>query len=69
MLTKIVSGGQTGADRAGLDAAMETDIPVGGWCPGMDGGTWHLYSEHCRPKGVKVSRHLCKGNWISSMGL
>ncbi|MCD6446738.1 MAG: putative molybdenum carrier protein, partial [Candidatus Marinimicrobia bacterium] len=32
-MTKIISGGQTGADRAGLDAAMELNIPVGGWCP------------------------------------
>ena len=32
-LKKIVSGGQTGADRAGLDAAMELNIPTGGWCP------------------------------------
>jgi len=30
---KIVSGGQTGADRAALDAAMEAGIPAGGWCP------------------------------------
>jgi hypothetical protein len=32
-LVKIISGGQTGADRAGLDAAMEAGIPVGGYCP------------------------------------
>lgn len=30
---QIISGGQTGADRAGLDAAIELGIPVGGWCP------------------------------------
>jgi len=30
---KIISGGQTGADQAGLDAAMELGIPHGGWCP------------------------------------
>ncbi len=30
---RIVSGGQTGADRGGLDAAMELGIPHGGWCP------------------------------------
>jgi len=30
---KIVSGGQTGADRAALDAALEAGIPCGGWCP------------------------------------
>jgi hypothetical protein len=32
-IQKIVSGGQTGVDRAALDAAMEQGVPVGGWCP------------------------------------
>lgn len=32
-IVKIVSGGQTGADRGGLDAAIELGIPHGGWCP------------------------------------
>ena len=32
-LNKIVSGGQTGADRAGLDAALGARFPCGGWCP------------------------------------
>lgn len=31
-LQKIVSGGQTGADRAALDWAIEHGIPHGGWC-------------------------------------
>jgi len=30
---RIVSGGQTGVDRAALDAALELTIPHGGWCP------------------------------------
>jgi hypothetical protein len=30
---KIVSGGQTGVDRAALDVALEMGIPCGGWCP------------------------------------
>lgn len=30
---KIVSGGQTGADRAGLDWAIKNGINYGGWCP------------------------------------
>jgi len=30
---KIISGGQTGVDRAALDAAIELGIPCGGWCP------------------------------------
>ena len=33
MLEKIVSGGQTGADRAALDFAIKHGIPHGGWCP------------------------------------
>ena len=32
-LRKIVSGGQTGVDRAALDAALARGVPVGGWCP------------------------------------
>ena len=32
-LKKIISGGQTGVDRAALDFAIEHDIPYGGWCP------------------------------------
>lgn len=32
-LERIVSGGQTGVDRAGLDAALEAGLPIGGWCP------------------------------------
>jgi len=33
VLEKIVSGGQTGVDRAALDAAMRHGVPCGGWCP------------------------------------
>lgn len=32
-LEKVVSGGQTGVDRAGLDAALDAGVPIGGWCP------------------------------------
>ena len=31
--TKVISGGQTGVDRAALDWAISADIPHGGWCP------------------------------------
>lgn len=32
-ISRIVSGGQTGADRAALDVAHELGIDYGGWCP------------------------------------
>ena len=30
---KIISGGQTGVDRAALDVALRNGIECGGWCP------------------------------------
>ena len=30
---KIITGGQTGVDRAALDVALELGLPCGGWCP------------------------------------
>jgi hypothetical protein len=32
-MLKIVSGGQTGVDRAALDVALEKGVPYVGWCP------------------------------------
>ncbi len=32
-IEKIISGGQTGVDRAALDVARACGIPIGGWCP------------------------------------
>lgn len=37
MRMKIVSGGQTGVDRAALDVALEMGMECGGWCPA---GRW-----------------------------
>jgi hypothetical protein len=33
VIARIVSGGQTGADRGGLDAAIRLGLAHGGWCP------------------------------------
>jgi hypothetical protein len=33
VLDKVISGGQTGADQAGLRAARAAGIPTGGWAP------------------------------------
>lgn len=32
-LEQVVSGGQTGVDRAALDVALELGVACGGWCP------------------------------------
>ena len=60
MIEKIVSGGQTGADRAGLDAAIELDIPHGGWIPKgrktEDGGLPGKYLLKEMPNGGYAAR-------------
>src|SRR6202451_730508 len=38
---KLLSGGQSGVDRAVLDVAIERGIDYGGWCP-KDGGAEDL---------------------------
>ncbi len=49
MIEALVSGGQTGADRAALDVAIRHSFPHGGWCPagrkaedGPIGGQYNL---------------------------
>jgi hypothetical protein len=46
---RLVSGGQSGADRAALDFAISHDIPYGGWCP-KDG--WA--EDHPTPPGLLI---------------
>ena len=44
---RLISGGQSGVDRAALDVALARGIPYGGWCPN---GGW---AEDCpEPPGV-----------------
>jgi hypothetical protein len=44
---RLISGGQSGVDRAALDVALALGIPYGGWCPS---GGW---AEDCpEPPGV-----------------
>ena len=63
MIEKVVSGGQTGADRAGLDAAMALGIPVGGWCPkgrrAEDGSVPGIYPLTETP----LSNYLQRTEW------
>jgi len=51
MLTKVISGGQTGADRAGLFMAKAAGIQTGGWMPkgflAQDGKHPEFAAEFC----------------------
>lgn len=46
-IRQLISGGQTGVDRAALDVALELGIRCGGWCPrgrkAEDGPIDHKY--------------------------
>lgn len=62
---RIVSGGQTGADRGGLDAALALGIDHGGWCPrgrraedGSIPGRYHLCETGSRDYAVRTERNI-----------
>ncbi len=66
---KIISGGQTGADRAALDVALDLGIAHSGWCPrgrrAEDGVINHRYnlSETTSPAYiVRTERNVCDTN-------
>ena len=55
---KIVSGGQTGVDRAGLVAAMWFSIPTGGWVP-----CGRLAEDGVVPEGFYTLRECPSGGF------
>jgi len=48
----VISGGQTGADRGALDAALDAGVPIGGWAPAgwraEDDGVPERFRAHMR---------------------
>lgn len=60
MIQKIISGGQTGADRAALDFAIKHKIAHGGWVPkgrkAEDGTIPHKYHLMEMPPGEYSTR-------------
>ncbi len=61
-LVKIVTGGQTGVDRAALDWAIRNEIRHGGWCPrgrrAEDGRIPSTYALDETPSDVYAERTL-----------
>ncbi len=62
---RIVSGGQTGVDRAALDVAIALSIPHGGWCPlgrraedGVIDSRYHLRETDERGYAVRTQRNV-----------
>lgn len=66
-MIKVVSGGQTGADQAGLAAAKALGIPTGGWAPrgwltsrGPDPSLGYIYglAEHAGGYGLRTDANV-----------
>jgi len=70
MLKKIISGGQTGADRAALDFAIKMEIPHGGWIPkgrlAEDGPLPPKY--HLKEMRTKIYARRTEKNVVESDG-
>lgn len=48
MIRKVISGGQTGVDRAGLDAVLQAGIPIGGFVPRVESPQMLLFLQRIR---------------------
>jgi len=64
-LARIVSGGQTGVDRAALDAAISADLAHGGWCPagrraedGVIDGKYELTETRSSEYAARTERNV-----------
>lgn len=55
MVTKVISGGQVGADQGGLAAAKDLGLETGGWAPA---GYRTLYGNRPELKLLGVKEHI-----------
>ena len=59
----IISGGQTGADRAALDWAIAHDVPHGGWCPQRRRAEDGPLSAQYRLQETPTANYLQRTEW------
>lgn len=59
----LVAGGQTGADRAALDWAIEHGIAHGGWCPKGRKTEEGVLPERYRLKETPTAAYLQRTEW------
>src|SRR5262249_8404676 len=71
---KIISGGQTGIDRAALDVALSLGVECGGWCPAgrwaEDGTIPERYPLTEIPGGTaddRTARNVCAADGTAIM--
>jgi hypothetical protein len=60
---KIVSGGQSGADRAALDFAIDHGIPHGGWCPQGRKAKDGTIDQHYQLKETHSANYAQRTEW------
>lgn len=60
---KVVSGGQSGADLAGLDWAIQNNVPHGGWCPKGRKSEDGLIGEEYQLAETPESNYLQRTEW------
>lgn len=60
---KIVSGGQTGVDRAALDWAIANGVPHGGWCPKWRRAEDGLIPAHYNLAETKAKAYRVRTKW------
>ena len=70
MIKKIISGGQTEADRAALDIAIKLRIPHGGWAPKGRIAETGSFPERFKLQEMQTDNYskCIKQNVIDSMG-
>jgi len=63
MIQKIISGGQTGVDRAALDWAIAHGVPHDGWCPAGRLAEDGVIPERYRLRETPTRRYSQRTRW------